>query len=265
MVEAASAYFVASTGAATSTVVASFNDDGAAVIVPAPATSEYCRGSTTAAADVPSVNKSILPLPLSYADTGALLVATSSTVPTFNEGTAAVDSELLAVSAYCVTSGTGAVAVASDNTFIFSLSKDRAGVLAAPSSTDDISLNDGATVEVDSAVAACIGAGDSVTVAVSDPTEASESCSICAAVAATLSADDASTGVLMTLPWLSIVTSLGVDAASIAVSGTGAATAAEEEESTPENSMAGAAAPTSSTPPPPPTTTPPSTSSTGTK
>jgi len=33
-------------------------------------------------------------------------VATSSTVPTFNEGTAAVDSEL-AVSAYCVTSGTG--------------------------------------------------------------------------------------------------------------------------------------------------------------
>mmetsp|Transcript_32733 Transcript_32733/g.66837 ORF Transcript_32733/g.66837 Transcript_32733/m.66837 type:complete len:263 (+) Transcript_32733:3661-4449(+) len=262
MVEAASAYFVASTGAATSTVVASFNDDGAAVIVPAPATSEYCRGSTTAAADVPSVNKSILPLPLSYADTGALLVATSSTVPTFNEGTAAVDSELLAVSAYCVTSGTGAVAVASDNTFIFSLSRDRAGVLAAPSSTDGISLNDGVTVEVDSAVADCIGAGG-VTVAVSDPTEASESCSI-GAVAATLSVDDVSTGVLITLPWLSIVTSLGVDAASIAVSGTGAATAAEE--STPENSMAGAAAPTtSSAPPPPPTTTPPSTSSTGTK
>mmetsp|Transcript_5708 Transcript_5708/g.8392 ORF Transcript_5708/g.8392 Transcript_5708/m.8392 type:complete len:262 (-) Transcript_5708:1270-2055(-) len=261
MVEAASAYCVASTGAATSTVVASFNDDGAAVIVLAPATS----GPTTAA-DVPSDNKSILPLPLSYADTGALLVATSSTVPTFNEGTAAVDSELLAVSAYCVTSGTGAVAVASDNTFIFSLSKDRAGkVLAAPSSTDDISLNDGVTVEVDSTVAACIGAGG-VTAVVSDPTEASESCSIGAAVAATLSVDDASTGVLITLPWLSIVTSLGVDAASIAVSGTGAATAAaEEEESTPENSMAGAAAPTSSTPPPPPTTTPPSTSSTGTK
>mmetsp|Transcript_5709 Transcript_5709/g.8396 ORF Transcript_5709/g.8396 Transcript_5709/m.8396 type:complete len:259 (-) Transcript_5709:1270-2046(-) len=258
MVEAASAYCVASTGAATSTVVASFNDDGAAVIVLAPATS----GPTTAA-DVPSDNKSILPLPLSY-DTGALLVATSSTVPTFNEGTAAVDSELLAVSAYCVTSGTGAVAVASDNTFIFSLSRDRAGALAAPSSTDDISLNDGVTVEVDSAVADCIGAGG-VTAAVSDPTEASESCSI-GAVAATLSADDASTEVLMTLPWLSIVTSLGVDAASIAVSGTGAATAAaEEEESTPENSMAGAAAPTSSTPPPPPTTTPPSTSSTGTK
>mmetsp|Transcript_3205 Transcript_3205/g.5289 ORF Transcript_3205/g.5289 Transcript_3205/m.5289 type:complete len:261 (+) Transcript_3205:3150-3932(+) len=260
MVEAASAYCVASTGAATSTVVASFNDDEAAVIILAPATS----GATTAAA-VPSDNKSILPLPLSYADTGALLVATSSTVPTFNEGTAAVDSELLAVSAYCVTSGTGAVAVASDNTFIFSLSKDRAGVLAAPSSTDDISLNAGDTVEVDSAVAACIGAGG-VTAAVSDPTEASEICSIGAAVAATLSADDASTEVLMTLPWLSIVTSLGVDAASIAVSGTGAATAAEEEESTPENSMAGAAAPTtSSAPPPPPTTTPPSTSSTGTK